>query len=312
MRNSASCLVLVAHFLATDVQANCYWPNGTDRNAGLPSPDYFPCNSGEVSMCCAQWDLCRNDGLCQATNSVVWRESCTDATWGSPYCLQLCTQGTDDQDQSMSANDEMLTQCPDGSWCCGQNSGAQDCCNQGQGLWIESGVVTDARPSITSPTPKSPSNSPMRSTSTSALSQPLSISSVEGSSSTPSPIMSTPVASVVSNVAPRSHDTSVIIAIVMGVLIGTILIVGGLVGFFWMWRKRLRQQKEISIEEQNPALLPELDASRRRGELSEMSENPKFDRLQLCTSGSTERSVTILELDGRAKSPPVEIGGPGK
>ena len=34
----------------------------------------------------------RPDGLCQSTSNTdyIWRESCTDASWKSSQCLQLC------------------------------------------------------------------------------------------------------------------------------------------------------------------------------------------------------------------------------
>lgn len=88
------------------VLAQCYLRNGTR----VPSTDYQPCNSqiGAVSMCCASnrtmnADTCLANGLCQnyaendAGNNIVtilWRESCSDRTWQSPFCLNLCTIGS--------------------------------------------------------------------------------------------------------------------------------------------------------------------------------------------------------------------------
>lgn len=73
--------------------ANCYYPNGTDRNQGFPTDTYNPINPGDdVSMCCSDLgDKPRSDGLCaNAEGSVIWRESCTDRTWQSPKCIKLC------------------------------------------------------------------------------------------------------------------------------------------------------------------------------------------------------------------------------
>lgn len=37
-------------------------------------------------------DTCLPDGLCQNTgDSMYWRQGCTDKTWKSPLCLNLCT-----------------------------------------------------------------------------------------------------------------------------------------------------------------------------------------------------------------------------
>lgn len=81
---------------AQNVLANCYAPDGTDRN-GLPgggSNKYTPCetDNGDHSMCCntGVGDTCHDDGLCWNEAKLLWRESCTDPTWQSPKCLKLC------------------------------------------------------------------------------------------------------------------------------------------------------------------------------------------------------------------------------
>ena len=91
-------LLLVTSTAPWVVIAECYLPNGVDRNEtkNNPNHDYQPCNTNstaEVSMCCnvGVGDVCREDGLCyNPTAKLVWRESCTDPTWGSPNCLKLC------------------------------------------------------------------------------------------------------------------------------------------------------------------------------------------------------------------------------
>ena len=81
--------------------AKCYYPNGT-AVIGL---DFQPCVStlGAVSMCCATnrtiQDSCLPNGLCfnpctsngdcgDGSGGKYWRESCTDQSWKSPFCLQ--------------------------------------------------------------------------------------------------------------------------------------------------------------------------------------------------------------------------------
>lgn len=85
--------------ISAKAYSTCYFPDGTDANKPLPSPVFQPCDSsGGDSMCCAlnrpSPDKCRSDGLCESQLDLnVWRESCTDPSWKSPKCIQLCTNG---------------------------------------------------------------------------------------------------------------------------------------------------------------------------------------------------------------------------
>lgn len=90
-------LIAITTFLAAFVDANCYFPNGTDANQGQENDVYLPCNPGDpVSMCCNVGDQCRSDGLCLSIwyDNNVWRDMCTDETWQSPSCVKLCIEGT--------------------------------------------------------------------------------------------------------------------------------------------------------------------------------------------------------------------------
>lgn len=106
------CTLLTTVLFAGSAFAGCYWPNGTLN----PSPDYQPCNDikGQYSMCCATnrasyADSCLPNGLCQnfisngqntGISLLFWRESCTDPSWTSPYCLGLCVDGSGGFDTS--------------------------------------------------------------------------------------------------------------------------------------------------------------------------------------------------------------------
>ena len=93
-----SLLLTILYF--QDASANCYLPNGTDRNviANATEDNYQPCSNDGFSMCCRLWplgdqtvDVCRSNGLCYNPGvGIIWRESCTDQTWKSPNCLKLC------------------------------------------------------------------------------------------------------------------------------------------------------------------------------------------------------------------------------
>jgi hypothetical protein len=81
------------------IAAFCYNPDGSQ----VTDLSFQPCNqvSGTVSMCCGtnhtggiDPDVCQPNGLCKNTgDNIQWRESCTDASWKSPYCLKFCTGG---------------------------------------------------------------------------------------------------------------------------------------------------------------------------------------------------------------------------
>ena len=92
--------------MVSRVLATCYFPNGT----ATTNEEFQPCVAitGVVSMCCATnrtqfADECLSNGLCHnpcattglcgdTTGGQYWRETCTDKTWNSPFCLKnVCT-----------------------------------------------------------------------------------------------------------------------------------------------------------------------------------------------------------------------------
>lgn len=91
-------------YIVAFASANCFLPNGTDRNSILWDShgiDYQPSGYGspadDFQMCCAtnnrqNPDTPRKDGLCNDL-AGIWRESCTDPTWKSPSCVKLCIDG---------------------------------------------------------------------------------------------------------------------------------------------------------------------------------------------------------------------------
>lgn len=86
-------LLLFPPFLAAQTQ--CYLPDGSKAGS-----QYQPCNSvpNASSMCCdtSAGDQCQPNGLCKGfpdNTPQLWRDSCTDQSWRSPFCLQLCVNG---------------------------------------------------------------------------------------------------------------------------------------------------------------------------------------------------------------------------
>ncbi|KAK5127804.1 hypothetical protein LTR85_004920 [Meristemomyces frigidus] len=79
--------------------ANCYYPNGdlSDSDAA--------CSSTGGACCPNGWD-CLSNGLCYLTNSNYYgRYTCTDETWQSGSCPQICTEG------NTASGDEAVLQC---------------------------------------------------------------------------------------------------------------------------------------------------------------------------------------------------------
>lgn len=147
--------------LTSTVHGGCYYPNGTDRNIGLPGQYFQPIDPfASNSMCCQFGDNIPDTtnaefpGLCISTaaDGLLLREACTDPSWQSPYCIKLCVQGEDDWGSGLdaSANDAPVTPCGDGSFCCGeQGSSSKNCCGAGHGVWVVNGSTTSVHPSST-------------------------------------------------------------------------------------------------------------------------------------------------------------------
>ncbi|KAF6804976.1 hypothetical protein CSOJ01_09819 [Colletotrichum sojae] len=178
-------VVLAALSGAAAGQGSCFVPNGTERhllNNGV-NDTYRPCSplSEGHGMCCntQPGDRCWDDGLCwNPRMRFLWRESCTDQTWESPRCLKLCIN---DEARELSLSklgrmtslmgvltdspppgtggypssqmDVRITECPDGSLCCGKPDEAIACCTAGTGKRIADGQVVDASASASSPAP---------------------------------------------------------------------------------------------------------------------------------------------------------------
>lgn len=96
---------LLAPSVATAQEVECWAPDGETR---ADNTTYVPCNKlgiqqeGVYSSCCnldgkpGSRDLCTTTGLC-LNGSVLSRGYCTDKTWDSPACVNVCT----DEDVSL-------------------------------------------------------------------------------------------------------------------------------------------------------------------------------------------------------------------
>lgn len=93
----ARLLILWLQHASLAVQAGCYLPDGTDRNARNDTiagkTRYEPCSTGAGHSMCyntKDGDACVEDGLIYNPGGQLWRESCTDPTWQAPECLKVC------------------------------------------------------------------------------------------------------------------------------------------------------------------------------------------------------------------------------
>ena len=71
----------------------CYFPDGSVSPQDIPCHSFFP--AGGASACCGAADVCLNNKLClaQTGGELISRGSCTDQTWQSLECPQICSDG---------------------------------------------------------------------------------------------------------------------------------------------------------------------------------------------------------------------------
>jgi hypothetical protein len=79
-------VVLTAVYLccSATATATCYLPDGS------PAYGDIPCSGSLPSMCCPADGICLSNGLCFSTANIVARSSCTDQTWDSDVCTNIC------------------------------------------------------------------------------------------------------------------------------------------------------------------------------------------------------------------------------
>lgn len=287
-----ACLLLSFCSLLHYASASCYWPNGmtsrsfkhsvlannrkgTDRNTNLPDNLYESCNpTASASMCCAldtssnflnanSGTKCRPDGLCNnEAGDALWRTACTDKTWKSPECVNLCVDGVKQQ-----GKDTEVTQCDNGSYCCGRNDISKSCCTSENGVWLVNGTTTRVNPN--------PSAS--RSSSISAPT-----SSTTGSAA--------PSARPASSEAPTEEKKTNTGAIAGGVAGGVLGLAAIAVAGLWLFFRR-RRAPATPPKYESKGLMAEAPADDNRKELPV----PATLRSELGTS-----TPSYYELDERA------------
>ncbi|EPS39096.1 hypothetical protein H072_7127 [Dactylellina haptotyla CBS 200.50] len=174
-------LVLVAYFGRNLVAAaaQCYFPDGT-----FAPQEYQPCNihaaaSGEAAMCCAlnngtSSETCLGNGLCSGPlsegSSIYWRGACTDRTWESPFCKDICVWRGATYNWHIAPAPVML--CEDEKSCCGGAEVGGKCCSERSGLLLATNfqvvVTATTYAPLTSPTTTPNTSAANRGTTTSS------------------------------------------------------------------------------------------------------------------------------------------------
>lgn len=84
--------ILILFVCKSSEFVQCYYPDGS-----IPTDfSYVPCTSNPVSSCCIplEGDVCQDNGLCYYPASrAIYRAACTDQTWKSSGCPQVCVTG---------------------------------------------------------------------------------------------------------------------------------------------------------------------------------------------------------------------------
>ncbi|KAK5111636.1 hypothetical protein LTR62_004740 [Meristemomyces frigidus] len=177
---------------------DCYYPNGD------LSPTDAACSNETGSQCCPyQWD-CLSNGLChyfnQTDSSIFGRYTCTDQTWQSGNCPQICTQN------NTAPGDEALLQCADGNYIT----------LSGFGIWnmarVDFKLISSLDASFSSTYTSSDTSSPMISSGAASTSpgQPTSTSATstqQTSSTSGSSLQSPTPQSVLSTITSQSVTT---------------------------------------------------------------------------------------------------------
>ncbi|KAL8731793.1 MAG: hypothetical protein Q9166_003240, partial [cf. Caloplaca sp. 2 TL-2023] len=131
-------VLILLSYLSTPISASspaCYYPGG------IAQPNDTPCNpTASTSVCCAPEDICLSNGLCYRANiNRLHRGSCTDPTFSSPLCTNICTSPAD---SPFGFADVLLCPLSD-QWYCGW--GNQSRCENGPTFKLADGYFADFR-----------------------------------------------------------------------------------------------------------------------------------------------------------------------
>lgn len=190
------------------------------------------------------------------------------------------TQGTDGDGNT--GGSVRVTQCPNGSYCCGAGAAARTCCNNGAGVWVaKNGQTTNVKPTSTVASRSTAAVSSSTGAGAATTAAGTSVTSKTRSiNTTPttnpgadavSQTVSGPSAAVTKTITEKSSNNTGAIAggVVAGVLGGTIII-GAIIWALRRRRNRQMDEKRIwdaTAMRKPPALYGEMDGSNPRHEM---------------------------------------------
>lgn len=263
MHTITTSLLVIAPILVLAQDArSCYWPNGTDVAVGNNS--YFPCSSSGPSSCCLEGEACLSNGLCYGAEwGNTYRGACTDSTWTTSYCPQLCLAEGDSMFKLQLASrvnvgaDKMnkgiwpwanIFNCESGQWWCGGSGSTW--CKSGTNAFLYNwshgtvlGIATNSSGVLAS----------SKSTSTATAVSSSSTGSTAGSSSTASGDASAATATVTVTAAATTDDDKVSKSVPIGVGVGVgVPLALAAIAFAALWARE--RKKRIGAERSYSAL----------------------------------------------------------
>lgn len=160
---------------------------------------------------------------------------------------------------NLSGADATVTPCDDGSYCCGNGTLAEKCCNDKKGVFVIDGITTDVNPLSTSKTSSS-TGSTLSSSSNSASSTSTSIVSPALASS---PTSTVSASSSAKSTSPN-HTGPIVGGVIGGIAVVALLILAALL----LQRRRMRRQSlEPLVLGEKPTVLHEAPLNVTRTEL---------------------------------------------
>ncbi|GKZ31890.1 hypothetical protein AbraIFM66950_000826 [Aspergillus brasiliensis] len=191
-------------------------------------------------MCCklnaADPDTCDPSGLCLTSEGAYYREFCTDQSWNSTNCLSKDICGN--QNGGNSDWTYQLTDCGDGSWCCGST---RACCNTYETFTLDSALAKYTTPNSDSSDSSANSVDSSSSSKSGSNSNSTSTSDTDSDPSTTSTPSSTGTGILLGDGSSSGQyiaDKSKMIAIGVGVGIPLACIAVAMLGAGYIWGRR--------------------------------------------------------------------------
>lgn len=204
--------------------SNCYMPSR------ILSPGDSPCNAlADVSACCQPNDVCLDNGYCLSVGgtvpNVISRGSCTDPTFSSKPCPQMC----DEVNPNGGAPLIIIATGGEATYCCGGYNSVSNTCNATTNGSNAPFLLPNGR-MITNRTDGS----------TLPLGQVLAAPAAAATVSAPA--TASPLASSTSGFSNR-------VVLVVGIVIPfTVLLLAALGGIWYLWRALQRSRQQLVRE----------------------------------------------------------------